>query len=102
MNSSQGTSVLHSAQAGTVESGDIMITVVPGEPGSGLAIQLESIVQAQYGKAISATITQTAAEYGVKDILIRAVDRGALDCTIRARVMAALSRAGAVALKEGM
>ncbi|HWR39669.1 MAG TPA: citrate lyase acyl carrier protein [Patescibacteria group bacterium] len=93
---------LRSAQAGTLESGDIMIAVVPGAPGSGIAVQLESIVRAQYGKAIEATIRLTTAQYSASDILIKAVDRGALDCTIRARVMAALCRAGAVSAKEGI
>ncbi len=83
------------AQAGTLESSDIMVTVAPVPPGSGIAIELESNVLAQYGDAIRRVITETLVAYGVADAAVRAVDRGALDCTIRARVAAALARAGA-------
>ncbi|BBB89986.1 MAG TPA: citrate lyase acyl carrier protein [Methylomusa anaerophila] len=88
------------AQAGTLESSDIVVTVAPGQPGSGIVIELESIVLAQYGQAIRQTITATLTENDITDIYIKAVDRGALDCTIRARTLAALGRAGALAGRE--
>ncbi len=91
---------LKPAQAGTLESNDIMITVAPGEKGSGVAIELESIVLAQYGQAIRKTIATVIAEQNVTDIYIKAVDRGALDCTIQARTLAALGRAGVILQKE--
>lgn len=91
---------LKTAQAGTLESNDIMITLTPGAKGSGVVIELESIVLAQYGQAIRKTIANVANEQNVTDIYIKAVDRGALDCTIQARVLAALSRAGVVLQKE--
>ncbi|QDR79775.1 citrate lyase acyl carrier protein [Sporomusa termitida] len=91
---------LKPAQAGTLESNDIMITVAPGAQGSGISIELESIVFAQYGQAIRKTITAVIAEQDITDIYIKAVDRGALDCTIRARTLAALTRAGVVPAKE--
>ncbi len=91
---------LKTAQAGTLESNDIMITIAPGAQGSGVVIELESIVLAQYGQAIKQTIATVAKEQNVTDIYIKAVDRGALDCTIQARVLAALSRAGVLLQKE--
>jgi citrate lyase subunit gamma (acyl carrier protein) len=91
---------LKTAQAGTLESNDIMITLTPGAAGSGVVIELESIVLAQYGQAIKTTIVNVAQEQNVTDIYIKAVDRGALDCTIQARVLAALSRAGVILQKE--
>ncbi|HWR07914.1 citrate lyase acyl carrier protein [Sporomusa sp.] len=91
---------LKPAQAGTLESNDIMITVAPGVQGSGVNIELESIVLTQYGQAIHKTIAAIVAEQNVTDIYIKAVDRGALDCTIRARTLAALSRAGVILEKE--
>jgi citrate lyase subunit gamma (acyl carrier protein) len=81
-------------QAGTIESNDIMITLVPGPQGSGITIELESIVLAQYGEAIRQVIASVLSDRAVTDMHVRAVDRGALDCTIRARMLAALSRAG--------
>ena len=91
---------LKTAQAGTLESNDIMITLTPGAEGSGVVIELESIVLAQYGQAIRKTIAAALEEQNATDIYIKAVDRGALDCTIKARVLAALGRAGVILQKE--
>jgi citrate lyase subunit gamma (acyl carrier protein) len=92
-------SIAKTAQAGTLESSDVMITVAPGTQGSGIVVELESIVLAQYGEEIKIILEKTVKDQGITDIYIKAVDRGALDCTIYARTLAALSRAGAV-LKE--
>ena len=78
------------AIAGTLESGDIMVTIGPGE---GLQIELQSSVAAQFGRQIKAVITETLDGLGVKDAHEQAIDKGALDCTIRARVTAAAVRA---------
>ena len=78
--------------AGTMESNDIMITVEPSDAG-GVQVELTSSVYQQFGKQIIAVIRETAADYGVENALITAVDKGALDCTVRARVATALSRA---------
>lgn len=79
-------------QAGTLESSDIMIIAMPGEQGSGIQIQLSSPVIKQFGRQIKATIELVSQELGVVDVVIQANDRGALDCTIKARVKAALYR----------
>ena len=92
--------VLKPAQAGTLESNDIMITVAPGSKGSGVVIELESNVLTQYGQAIKQAIAAVAAKQNVTDVYIKAVDRGALDCTIQARTLTALSRAGIILQKE--
>ena len=78
------------AIAGTLESGDIMVTIGPGE---GLQVDLQSSVAAQFGRQIKAVITETLEGLGVKDAHVQALDKGALDCTIRARVTAAAVRA---------
>ena len=80
------------AVAGTMESSDIMVTVEPREHG-GIVLELTSSVMKQYGRRIEQVIRETAAELGVEHALIRAVDKGALDCTVRARAAAALFRA---------
>ena len=92
-------SILKTAQAGTLESSDIMISVTPGSAGSGIIIEIESIVMAQYGDDIRLALEEVLAEQDYTDIYVKALDRGALDCTIRARMLTALVRAGAV-LKE--
>ncbi len=87
--------LLKPAQAGTLESGDIMVTIVPAESGSGVSIDLESIVLLQYGSAIRQTVEDVFKTAGIEDATVRLVDRGALDCTIRARLKAAIFRASA-------
>lgn len=84
--------LITTGKAGTMESNDIMITVEPSDAG-GVQVELTSSVYQQFGKQIIAVIRETAADYGVENALITAVDKGALDCTVRARVATALTRA---------
>ena len=81
------------AIAGTLESGDIMVTIGPGE---GLDVELQSSVEAQFGRQIKALIVETLEGLGIKDAHVDAIDKGALDCTIKARVTAAAVRATGV------
>ena len=78
------------AVAGTMESSDIMIRIEPGE--GSIELALESSVLRQFGKQIEAVIRGSLAELGVESARVTAVDKGALDCTVRARVMAAAYR----------
>lgn len=78
--------------AGTMESSDIMITVDNSES-NGIQIELESSVEKQYGDAIKEVIKQTVDQLGIYSAKIKAIDKGALDCTIRARVKTAVYRA---------
>lgn len=84
--------VLKTAVTGTMESSDIMVTIAPNE-GAGIEIELDSSVEKQFGKAIRTTISATLAELGIQDAKVSAVDKGALDCVIRARVKASAYRA---------
>ena len=91
--------LITTGNAGTMESNDIMITVEPSDAG-GVQVDLTSSVYQQFGKQIISVIKETTAEYGVKNAVFTAVDKGALDCTIRARVTAALFRsAGSAAYR---
>ncbi|MDE6218183.1 MAG: citrate lyase acyl carrier protein [Muribaculaceae bacterium] len=78
--------------AGTLESGDIHIRLLPSEA-PGLTINLESSVAYQFGNQIKKVIEETLQELGVDSAVVNATDKGALDCTIRARVTAAAVRA---------
>ncbi|MCC8113463.1 MAG: citrate lyase acyl carrier protein [Bacteroidales bacterium] len=80
------------AIAGTLESGDIMIRIVPGQK-PGVDINLSSSVAYQFGNQIKRVIADTLAELGVDGVTVEATDKGALDCTIRARVTTAAVRA---------
>ena len=46
----------------------------------------------QFGKQIRKVVMETLAHLDVKDVRITVVDKGALDCTIRARVEGAVYR----------
>lgn len=85
---------LKEAIAGTLESGDIMVRIGPAQNGKhGLEIALDSSVAAQFGRQIKELIAETLEGLDIHDATVSATDKGALDCTIRARVTAAAVRA---------
>lgn len=77
--------------AGTLESGDILIEITKQDKG-GIVIDLDSTVESQFGRHIRAAIEKTMQELGIRNATVRAVDKGALDCTVRARTTAAVYR----------
>ena len=79
------------AAAGTMESSDAYVEIEPND--SGLEVELESVVKAQFGDAILDTVHQVLSQCGVENARVRVSDRGALDCVIRARVETAVLRA---------
>ena len=80
------------AKAGTLESNDILIMVMPNESGK-VELELESIVMQQFGEVIEQVILHKVQEMSVEGITIKAQDKGALDYTIGARVETAIKRA---------
>ena len=83
---------LKTSTAGTMESGDIMIQIAPTDR-PGLNVELQRSVEYQFGDQIRQVITETLTSLGVTQADVHATDKGALDCTIRARVTAAAVRA---------
>ncbi len=82
--------IVRSASAGTMESSDVYVEI---EPGKGqVEVQLESVVQVQFGDSIVKVVREVLRENGVNNASIRVVDRGALECVIRARVETAVLR----------
>ena len=81
------------AQAGTVESTDILVMISPAEPNTGIMVELTSPTMQQYGAHIKALILKIVQEKGVEDAKVYANEKGALDCTIEARVKTAIARA---------
>lgn len=78
------------AMAGTLESSDAQVTV---EPGNGtVELSIESSVIHQFGKQIRATILDTLSRLEVTSAKVKVVDKGALDCTLKARVECAVYR----------
>ena len=79
-----------SAMAGTLESSDAQVTVEPSE--NGLDLEISSSVMNQYGRQIRATVMQTLERLDVQSGKVTVVDKGALDCTLKARVECAVYR----------
>lgn len=81
--------IVKCASAGTMESSDAYVEI---EPAQALEIQLESVVKQQFGDAILTVVGEVLKEQGVEKANVRVVDRGALECVIRARVETAILR----------
>ena len=79
------------AVAGTLESSDCQVTV---EPGNGkVDFSLESAVIHQFGNQIKKVTLETLKDLGIDNVRISIVDKGALDCTMKARIEGAVFRA---------
>lgn len=86
--------IRRAAQAGTLESCDAAVTVEPRAPGQ--AGELEVLVEGgdrRFAGRVREAALGALAELGVKSAKVTVRDRSALDCTIRARVLAACLRA---------
>lgn len=81
--------IIKNASAGTMESSDAYVEI---EPAKSLQVQLESVVQEQFGQQIEAVVAEVLKENGVEKATVRVIDRGALECVIRARVQTAILR----------
>lgn len=83
-----------SAIAGTLESSDVQIMIEPSQ--NGIELFLTSSVMNLYGRQIKTTILTTLATLGVENARLTVVDKGAVDCTIKARVECAVFRAAEI------
>lgn len=87
--------IKNTAIAGTLESSDIQIMLSQGN--NGIEIELESEVKAKFGVQINAVITETLKQYEIENAKVKAVDKGALDCVIKARTITVAQRALGIA-----
>ena len=83
------------ATAGTMESSDAYVEIEPGN--GGIQVTLESVVAQQFGDAIRGVVMEVLQEQQVDNANVRVMDRGALECVLRARVETAVLRG-----KEGV
>lgn len=84
------------AVAGSLESNDALVTIKPKE-GGGIDFELESIVENQFKERITAAVKEILEKYKVDGVVVKVQDRGALDCTLQARVETAIFRGGSKA-----
>ena len=80
--------------AGSLESSDVLVTLRPSSEAA-VSLQVESIVMKQYGRRITAVAEDLVAATGLSGATLRIQDRGALECTLRARLETAIARATA-------
>lgn len=78
------------AQAGTMQSSDLLVIVEPAEE---LSIEIESTVNQQFGHLIRERVNEVLQRLGVARGRVMISDRGALDYAIEARVETAVNRA---------
>lgn len=78
------------AVAGTLESSDCQVMIEEGD--GKVEFSLESFVINQYGNQIRKVALETLENLGVNNAKVKIVDKGALDCTIKARIEAAVYR----------
>ena len=82
--------LLHVAAAGTLESSDAQVTVEPAA--DGIQLEVSSSVMNQFGRQIREVVMDTLSHLKVQNAKVTVVDKGALDCTLKARVEAAIFR----------
>ena len=80
-----------SAFSGTLESSDAYIEIEPSD--NGISVDIESIVLKQFGTQIKSAVLSVLDELEVKNAKVKVLDRGALECVIKARVENAILRA---------
>ncbi|MDQ7797037.1 MAG: citrate lyase acyl carrier protein [Spirochaetia bacterium] len=85
-------SIQKAVTAGSLESSDVLVTIAPAE-GNENEVKVESIVIKQFGNRIRKVADEVIAASGLKGAIIHIQDRGALECTLRARLETAISRA---------
>lgn len=83
--------IQRSARAGTLESSDVLVEMIPGD--QPMELEIHSPVMSRYGEAIRQSALEFLHRAGVTKGLVRLEDRGALDCTLNARLEACLERA---------
>lgn len=75
--------------AGSKESNDCFVTVKQSDE---TKIIIESIVSAFFYDQIKATIEETLKEMNVENVIVVVEDKGALDYTIKSRLISAIKR----------
>ncbi len=83
---------MKTAQAGTLESMDCIVTVSESEKGRGISVSMEGASVARFGGAIIDSTKETLKNLDIHDVSVSIQDNGAGDLVLRARVEAAATR----------
>ena len=79
--------------AGSLESSDVLALVDLSVEGDEIIIQMDGPSVTCFGHAIKKTVLEIMDSLHIERALVKVQERGALDCTLRARVEAAARRA---------
>ena len=77
--------------AGSFESSDCLMTISKSNK---IEITIESIVFSQFGDQIKEVILNTLKEQKINNVKVECFDKGALDYTIKSRLLTAIKRMG--------
>jgi citrate lyase subunit gamma (acyl carrier protein) len=83
---------MRTAQAGTVESMDCLVTVSEAGPGTGISLSLAGASVARFSKAMDKAVRETLDNLDITDMTVSVQDNGALDLVLKARVEAAVAK----------
>ncbi|AIM26019.1 citrate lyase acyl carrier protein [Melissococcus plutonius] len=83
--------IKRTAVAGTLESSDIQIILSENKQ-RGIQLEIKSQVIEQFGEQIERVIREVLKDYTITDAKVKVVDKGALDCVIKARLTTAIHR----------
>ena len=72
------------------QNADCVITIEPAK--KGIELNFSSLVGVQYGDDMKKTIYDELEKYGITDAKVTVVDRGAIDCVLRARLETVIKR----------
>ena len=75
--------------AGSLESNDVLVTVKEAE---GISLSIKSIVYDFFKTQIENVVRDTLSEMKIDNVSVELEDKGALDYTIKARLITAISR----------
>ncbi len=81
------------AQAGTLESSDLMVLIKPLPEGEGRMIEVISNVKSQYAESIHQAVNEVLDHFEISDVKLQVNDKGALTPVIKARVETVVKRA---------
>ena len=82
---------LKTAMAGSLESNDALV-VLREQAAEEPVIEIQSIVEKQFGRQIRESVADVLKQFKLRGVHVSVQDRGAYDCTIRARMEGAILR----------
>ena len=81
--------IIKVASAGTMESSDAYVEI---SPAADVQVEIDSVVKGQVGDVIEEVVRDVLSSCDVTAAKVSVVDRGALECVLRARVETAVCR----------